>query len=165
MHQVTQAAAYPKSGFAPCYMKALSGAALVFGLTHAVQAIAVSVFRDGVVHPRLDALLSLSFFELIEALIFFVIGMVMVLVPARVADNYIGRSAAGTVNLFCWLGVLAGITYLPLCAGISTSILPSADDPTYLQRCLEYLLPMVIAGAAGGYIFGSTRRYSSESGL
>lgn len=162
---MTQVAAYPKYGFAPCYVKSLSGAAIGFGLTHAIQAIVVSVFRDGVIHPRFDALLSLSFFELIEALIFFLVGIVMVLIPAWLADKYIDRSKAGTINLFCWLGVLAGVTYLPLCAGVSTSILPSVDDPSYLQRCLEYLLPMAIAGVVGGYIFGAARLVSSESGL
>lgn len=165
MHQVTQVAAYPKSGFASCYVKALSGAALAFGLTHASQAIAVSVFRDGMAHPHLSAFLSLSFFEVVESLIFLVIGIVIVLIPARVADNYIDRSTAGTVSLFCCLGALAGMTYLPLCAGISTVILPSADDPTYLQRCLEYLLPMAIAGVTGGYIFGSARQYASKNGF
>lgn len=138
---------------------------MAFSLAHAIEAIGLSVFRDGVVHPHLNALLPLSFFELIEALIFLVVGMVMVFIPARVADKYIGRPTAGTANLFFYLGAVAGVTYLPLCAGISTSILPSLDDPSYLQRCLEYLFPMVIAGMAGGYIFGSTRESSAGEAL
>lgn len=158
---MTQVAAYPKNSFAPFYIKALAGAALAFGLTHTVQAIVVTMFRDGVAYPHLNAHLSLSFFGMVEVLIFFIIGIIMVLIPARVADNYVGRSTAGMVSLFCLLGALAGVTYLPLCAGISTAIMPSVDDPSYLQRCLEYLIPMVIAGSTGGYIFGLARGSAS----
>jgi len=154
---VTPDVAYPKGGFTPCYVKALSGATLAFGVIHAIQTIAVGMFRNESLSMRADGLFALAFFELIEGSIFFVIGIVMALVPARVADKYISRSSMGAANFFCWLGALAGITYLPLCAGISTSIMPSIDDPSYLQRCLEYLLPMVIAGMTGGHVFGSTR--------
>jgi len=155
----------PKSGFASSYVRALSGAALVFGATHAVDALILSAFRDGVSSPHFSALLSLSFFEAVEVLIFFVIGMFAAFAPVRVADKYIDRSATGVGNMFVWLGLLAGLTYLPLCAGVSAMIMPSVDDPGYLQRCLEYLLPMATAGVTGGHIFGITRWSSTSGGL
>ena len=152
---MTQAAIYPKNGFTPCYIKSLAGAALAFGLSHAIQAMVVSASRYGLTHPRFDALLSLSFFELIESIVFFIVAVVAVIIPSWVAKIYIKPSTSKTVNLFGLLGALAGLTYLPLCAGVSASILPSIDDPTYLERCMEYLLPMMLAGMTGGYLFGS----------
>lgn len=154
---MTQPAVHPRSGFTPCYIKALAGAALAFGLSHAGQALVVSASRYGLSHPRFDALLSLSFFELLEAIIFFIVAVVAALLPAKVADSYISVPTTKMVSLFGWLGALAGVTYLPLCAGVSASILPSIDDPTYLQRCIEYLLPMALAGIVGGRLFGSCR--------
>jgi len=154
---MTQAAVHPRSGFTPCYIKALAGAALAFGFSHAVQALVVSASRYGLSHPRFDALLSLTFFEVIESIIFFIVALVAVLLPARVADRHISPSTTKMASLFGWLGALAGVTYLPLCAGVSASILPSIDDPTYLQRCIEYLLPMMLAGIVGGRLFGSCR--------
>ena len=148
---------HPNHGFRPCYLRALSGAAFVFGLTHAVQFFAESTYRYGLAPPRIDGLLTLLFFEGIESLIFFIVAVVAVLLPARIADNHISPSTTKMVSLFGWLGALAGVTYLPLCAGVSASILPSIDDPTYLQRCVEYLLPMTLAGMIGGRLFGSCR--------
>ena len=154
-------AAYPKAAFGSSYAKALFYAAVVFGLSHGVQAVLVSVFKYGASHARLDAFLPLSVFEVIESLIFFVVGLAAVLIPARIADTHIDRSKAEKSNLFLWLGALAGVTYLPLCAGVSTAVLPSVDDPTYLARCLEYMAPMVLAGMTGGYMFGFSRAVSS----
>jgi hypothetical protein len=152
---VTQLKTTPEATFFSRYVKAFSAAALAFGLTHGVQAIAVSTYRYGSGYPRLDALFTLAFFEGIEGLTFFAVGMIALLIPARLVGSHFGRAETERGDLFCWLGVLAALVFLPLCAGISVSILPEAGDPTYLERCWEYLLPMTVAGFAGGYVFGS----------
>ena len=148
---------HPKSEtpFAARYMRAVLAAALAFGLVHGAETLAVSSYRYEVIYPRFDTVLVLASFELLQALIFFAVGMVAALAFARLFDSHLAPTSTAHPLRFCSLGALAGLIFLPLCAAVSVSIMPEQGDPTYLQRCAEYLLPMAGAGIFGCYIFSS----------
>lgn len=152
------------TAFAARYVRAVFAAALAFGFVHGAETLAVSMYRNAVVHPRFDAILTLALFESLQALVFFAVGLVAALAPARLFNSYLPPPTTARIFRSSWLGALAGLIFLPLCAAASVSIMPEQGDPTYLQRCAEYLLPMGGAGIFGCYVFSTAKiRFTGPS--
>jgi hypothetical protein len=127
-------------------------AALAFGLTHGLQVLVEGFIRNGSLRFNPTGLVTLVSYEAIQSLVFVMVGLFVAYIPSRLVD-VVTRNAPPSKQLFLAVlsGVLVGILFLPLCAGVSFSILREPDAPPYLARCAKFALPMIIAGAFGGY--------------
>lgn len=136
------------------HLRAVLIAAMAFGLTHGVQIFILDFVR----HPPFDlkpsALIILLLFETIQSLVFITIGVVVAYIPSRILEHVLRDAmAARRPAISVVTGVFLGILFLPLCAGFSYLVAHEIDSPSYLTRCAEYALPMVMAGVFGSYVF------------
>ncbi|WP_174286083.1 hypothetical protein [Sphingomonas bacterium] len=135
------------------YLLSTLSAACCFAVVHGVQALVVSIAKYGIADPKPSALLTLVIYEAIQAVVFFVCGAIAVLPFCYLADRFMKIPAEMETRIGIVYGALLGLTFLPLAAGFAVSVLPEPDDPTFWARCLEFLLPMLIAGGVGGIVF------------
>lgn len=152
-----------EDSFASHYVGAILLAAIVFGVTHGVQIFIVGMIRNHSLIFDPSSLIVLSLFEFVQSFVFFVIGIVVAYVPCRVLE-YILRNADTSKRFIISMiaGVSLGILFLPLCAGFSYFTFRGVDSPSYLYRCAEFSLPMIIAGIFGSYSywhFGFARKH------
>jgi hypothetical protein len=123
---------------------------LVFGLVFDVQSFIVSCSNYGCSHIIPTGFITFIFIDLLFFIVFFPIGWLFAYLPSRVLANlFMRRRLGGVIYLFS--GLMLGIFFLPLCAGFSFIMLSPPDGPSYLSRCVEFSLPMTIAGLIGGY--------------
>ena len=139
------------------YFLAILSAACCFAVVHGVQALIISVAKYGIANPRPSALLTLVFYEAIQAIVFFVSSAIAVLPFCYLADRFMKIPQKIEIQVGILYGALLGLAFLPLAAGFAVSVLPEPDDPTFWARCLEFLLPMLIAGGVGGIVFVKRR--------
>lgn len=143
-----------EDSFVSYYVGAVLLAAIVFGVTHGVQILIVGMIKNHSLSFNPSGLIVLSLFEAIQSFVFFVIGVVAAYIPCR-ALEYVLRNTPTSKRfvISITVGVSLGILFLPLCAGVSYFKFHEADSPSYLARCAEFALPMIIAGMFGSYAF------------
>lgn len=96
--------------------------------------------------------ITLGIYELIQSSAFATIGGLVAFYPSKfLASMRNNMSPAGLLNPLS--GLLMGVVFLPLCAGLAYSLFHEPDSPSFLTRCAEFILPMIISGAVGGYVF------------
>jgi hypothetical protein len=138
--------------FRTSYSRSLFAAAIAFGLVHGGQMFAVSLIKNsrGSVDPT--SFITLGVLELLQSSVFAAIGGVLAFYPSKfLASIRNNESPAGLLNLLS--GLLIGVVFLPLCAGLAYSLFHESDSPSFLARCAEFIWPMTISGVVGGYVF------------
>lgn len=112
----------------------------------------VSIIKNpyGSVDPT--SFITLGVFELLQSSVFAAIGGLLVFYPSKfLASMRNNKTPAGLLNPLS--GLLMGVVFLPLCAGLAYSLFHEPDSPSFLGRCAEFMWPMTISGAVGGYMF------------
>lgn len=146
------------------YSRALLVAAFAFGLTHAAQSLVVSFVNNRSLAVNPTALLVLILYEIMESIVFLIIGLMLAYIPSRIVSDIFKKKNSRGLLLRVLFGMLMGIVFLPLCASFPFFLFPLPDGPSYLTRCAEFSLPMTIAGALGGYAFWRRTRGTSGNG-
>lgn len=136
------------------YFRALLFAAVAFGLVHGGQVLVVGLIKNNFLSIKLSAIFDLFVFEILQSLIFMIIGLAMGHIPLRILCIAIRNSSDSKRYLISAItGSLLGILFLPLCACFSFFLLHEPGDPGYVARCAEFAFPMIVAGGFGGYSF------------
>lgn len=153
--------------FGKRYLWSIVISSVVFGLSHGAQAVI-----RGAVDNRSYRINPSSFyvvipFELIQSIVFFVCSLIIMYLPAKAVMKWMLRMNNRSAASYAFIGSVIGGAAIPLCAYAAFSILPLEGAPTYWERCVEFCIPMVISGLAGGYAMWWQVRRSGlfDSGL
>jgi hypothetical protein len=139
--------------FRRCYLRAIALASIVFAFSHQTQLTISGYISQHSFATDPTGFITLIFMASLEGIVFFSIGYVVAYVPSRVIYRIVkGRYEKNSV-LAVFIGFVIGVISLPLCASVSFFILRAPDEPSYFARCVEFALPMIAAGAFGGYVF------------
>ena len=146
--------------FRSAFTRAMVSAALAFGLVHATQSVALGFVAQ--TSPKFDptGLLVLVPYDLLQSTVFIIIGWVIAYIPSRMLADFMERRHRGHLMWSITCGIFMGLLFLPICAIFPFFLFRTTDEPSYLARCLEFALPMVVAGAVGGAIFLRSTTYS-----
>jgi vacuolar-type H+-ATPase subunit I/STV1 len=152
-----------KDYFVP-YLHSMLLASIAFGVIHGVYVFVVGIINaitiDNSIDFHLSWMITLIVVMIIQSSFFFIIGMLVAYFPSYFVAKYL-LLPRSTRPLSCILsGMLLGILSLPLCAGVAFLIPYAPDLPGYLARCAEYALPMIVAGAVGGYFFWQSQSHA-----
>jgi hypothetical protein len=145
-----------------CYSRAMFIAALAFGTIHGVQSLIVAFYNSRSLRFDPTGLLVLVPVEIMDSLVFLIVGLIFAYIPSRIAERVLSERHSKHLSVHVVSGALIGIFFLPLCASVLFFIFPPPDGPSYLVRCAEFGLPMIIAGVLGGYTFWRLARSNSE---
>jgi hypothetical protein len=151
------------------YMRSLLLAALAFGLADGVQILILGFIRNHSLGLVPSALITLILLETIQALVFILVAIGVAYIPSRRLERILRDSPPSRRGAISSMsGVLLGILFLPLCAVVPYFYFHAADEPSYLMRCAEYALPMIIAGLIGSFFlyrfaFGHTLSVSTKA--
>jgi len=131
----------------------MAAAALAFAVTHSTELFAYGLIeqRSGRIDPTV--FITLGLFAATEWVVFVVVGTPIAYYPSRAIYKVSIKWKSETYFLCMLASISLAVMALPLCAGVSFIASPDADAPSYLNRCLEYLFPMAVAGALGGHVF------------
>lgn len=132
------------------YLKSVTIASIIFGSSHGIEEFIHGFDMNRISDIKLSAMMVLFVFESVQSIVFFIFCSLLMLIPTKVF-----LCLYNTRNVFTYIiaGSIFGVLFLPLCALIANTVLPLPDIPTYFARCVEFFLPMVTAGAVGGYVF------------
>ena len=145
-----------KCPFLCIYLHVMLMAAIAFGSTHAGVLLVIGFISENSMAVKLSALFMLIIFEAMQSLVFFVLSLVLCYLPVCLLNTILRRfSASKRLLISVITGALLGILFLPLCASVAFFALHESGDPSYLIRCAEFALPMICAGAFGGYMLSS----------
>jgi hypothetical protein len=138
-----------KRQFRASYSRAILLAGLAFAFIHGCQ----SLLSGNGGPPGLDptAFLVLVPYEFLQFLVFAVVGGLVAYFPSRFLEGLVHDKRLGNL-LYVTAGAVLGLVFLPLCAAFAFFVFPLPDAPSYLARCVEFALPMIAAGALGGYV-------------
>jgi len=126
-------------------------AAIIFGFVHGAQLLVTDRLKFGHLPIYPSAWFTIIFFEIIQLMVFIIIGLMLIHPISRVFIFLVDRSFG--YMQFALLGAALGIFFLPLCAAVAFLPLYDPDNPSYWARCVEFFFPMIIAGLFGGYGF------------
>lgn len=143
------------------YCRAIAGAATAFGIVHGVERVGAGFINIDGSHINPTALMTLVIMELLQSIIFVIIGFPIAYIPSRFLATLIENKRAGRIFVYISSGILVGLLFLPLCASIPFLLFYEQGDPSYFGRCIEFSLPLTIAGALGGYIFSRCAHVAS----
>lgn len=133
-------------------------ASIAFATSHAVQSIAKGFFGKSSIRINPSGFIILVPFEIIQLVVFLVIGYPLGYVSAKMSREFLGSRGCVKSGWFVGSGMLLGILFLPLCASVPFFLFRTPDDPVYSSRCLEFAFPMIAAGAVGGGVFWRAER-------
>ena len=142
-----------KKKFTKHYSYGMIFASVVFGSTDAMGVILITFINNKEFSINPTAILSLLPFEILQSILFFIIGWPIAYLPCIALVCLFKRKYPDRVLVYVFCGFAYGILFLPICAILPFLLIPPPDGPDYLARCVKYALPMMIAGAAGGYFF------------
>jgi hypothetical protein len=142
--------------FRLCYVRAILVAAAAFGVVHGTLLLAVGFIRARSLKIDPTGFLVLVPYELLQAMVFAIVGGLIALLPARMLFGLLSHRRAPLVRIAA--GAVIGVMFTPLCAAVPNLIFRLSDDPSYLSRCFEFFAPMTVAGTVGGYVFGRSER-------
>jgi hypothetical protein len=136
--------------FRKYYTKSIFWASISFGSCHGLEEFLLGM--KGIAFSRVDlsAFIVLVPFEVLQSIFFFCACWIVSYLPVKVI--YINHFYKGRKSFTLW-GVFIAILSLPLCASFAYFILPLPDAPSYWGRCLEFAVPMMVAGLIGGNVF------------
>lgn len=140
--------------FNKSYVLSLTVAAIIFAIFHGLQVIAISICRNGATHIQITALIAVTIYEVVQLTIFLLAGGLSAYLPSMIITSFALKPNQPRAALCVVVGAMLAGIFLPIYASIPyflLSFLP--DEPGYLDRCVDYALPMTIAGAVGGYAF------------
>jgi hypothetical protein len=149
--------------FRGAFTRAIASAGLAFGLAHAIQSVTKGFVAQASLKFDPTGLLVLVPYELIQSAIFILVGWIIAYIPSRMLADFMERRHCGQPIWFITYGIFMGLLFLPICASFPFFLVRTTDEPSYLARCLEFALPMVIAGAVGGAIFLRSTTYSRSA--
>lgn len=149
------------------YLWVIAISSAVFGLSHGIQAIVRGAIKNDVFRMNPTALYVIVPFEIIQSTMFFICSLLVMYFPAKAIVGLMLRIDNRSAVSYAFIGAIIGGIATPLCAYAAFSILPLEGAPTYWERCVEFCLPMVISGLAGGYVMWRQVRRSGlfDSGL
>ena len=131
-------------------------ASIVFAVMHGLVVLINGGILNDIIGVNLSGFIMLIPFEVLHALVFFVFCYVLLNFPVFYLTKNI---AIGRKNCII-TGILFGVLFTPLAASVGYYIFLDSDSPSYWERCIEFISPMAISGAIGGFIFW--RRAGSE---
>lgn len=147
------------SNFSFCYRRAMILASLVFGLIHGiVELFSGETATYDLSKIYLSAIMLLIFYELLTSTVFFIVGFLISYFPSLIIYRIFSGQFQDKPYVYISFGAIIGLGFLPICAAFSYFFLPLPDAPSYLARCAEFVCPMVVAGASGGYAFWRCER-------
>jgi uncharacterized membrane protein YhdT len=149
--------------FRGAFTRAMASAGLAFGLVHAIQSIAKGFVAQTSFKFDPSGLIVLVPYELIQSAIFIFVGWIIAYIPSRMLADFMERRHSGQPIWFIACGIFMGLLFLPICASFPFFLFRTTDEPSYLARCLEFALPMVVAGAVGGAVFLRSTTYSRSA--
>ncbi|MGH6890026.1 MAG: hypothetical protein ACREHF_12670 [Rhizomicrobium sp.] len=134
------------------YLYSMILSAIIFAISHAIQLLVYGLIvqRSFKIDPT--GFLVLAPYAAIEALVFFVVGYAVGYLPSRWAVRLLEAHRSGA-SWYVLSGMVMGLVFLPLCASIPFFLIPLSDEPGYLHRCFEFAIPMMLAGAFGGFYY------------
>jgi hypothetical protein len=136
------------------YYKSILLSALAFGFTDGFQATALGFVRNGNLYFHASYFITMISYEFIQCVLFIFIGLPSAYVPVLLLEYIIVQFPKHRWRFLAILfGFLLGIIFDPICAVVAYFPFYEDGDPSYLERCLEFALPMLIAGTIGGYSF------------
>lgn len=138
-------------------------AALAFGSTHGSELFVVGFLNGRSAQINPTALFPIAVVELAQVITFVFVGGALAVLPSFFVINQ-AKDNIHRLWVCIVFGVCMGILFLPLCASFPFLLSHEPEDPSYFARCLEFGLPMVIAGALGGYVFWRCARRTGASG-
>ena len=149
--------------FTILYARALAVAAIAFSIAHSTELFVISLISMPTTKIDPTAFITLGFVSVTECIVFIAIGGPIAYFPSRLVFYFI-RKRQKTSSIVCaYSSICIAILALPICAAVSRLIALDSDGPSYFNRCLEYSLPMVIAGAIGGHVFWQSLRRETAS--
>ena len=128
-------------------------AALAFGLTGAVQSVALGFVRNRSFGFNPTVLAVIIPYYIMQLLVFIIIGSVIGYIPSFLVIKLLDTSHLKHSLFFVFCGALMGIIFLPLCAALPYFLLVLQDRISYLARIVEFAIPMTVSGAIGGYAY------------
>ena len=150
--------------FHGAYIHALTSASLSFGLVHITQLIVGGFIKSGNLYIHPTAFIMIPILILAYSMVFFIAGAIITYVPSMLLVTLMERWMQTGVTKYILCGMFIGLIFLPLCAEVAFVTFHDQDSPTYLARCGEFGLAMVIAGATGGYAFWRRARVIDGDG-
>ena len=136
------------------YCHAIFLAAISFGLAHGCQSLVVDLLRSESFNVVPSAFVTLTFFIVMHSAVFTVAALLLVHPILWILRTALKKLSLHKHHLGCVvIGALIGLFFLPISAYVAFSMLHEIDSPSYLSRCAEFALPMVIAGLVAGHSF------------
>jgi hypothetical protein len=140
--------------FAPRFTISIAFASIVFAATNFIQFLWRSqIPTGGLAEFQRGWLLGLALFASVEGFVCFVLGWFVAIVPARLVLRMTKSPGRPAFLTFIAGSAVFGLMLTPLFAGAAFWSTHDPDSPSYLARCLEFLMPTVTAGATGGALF------------
>jgi hypothetical protein len=140
--------------FLRCRFGAMSVAALAFGVVHGAQVLAEGTMEISSSRVNISSIFTLIVYEAIQVFVFLCVSFMFAYIPSRSLEIVAQRTPSSMrYALSALTGVLIAVLFLPLCASVAFLSFYAPDLPSYLDRCSEFALPMIIAGAVGGISF------------
>jgi hypothetical protein len=151
------------SYFPFCYRRAMLLSSFLFGFTHGVVELFFGESNSyDLSKIYLSAVIMLILYELLTSIVFFIIGYLISYFPSLIIFKISKRKFEKKPYIYILFGAIMGLVFLPICAAFSYFFLPLPDAPSYLARCAEFVCPMVVAGASGGYAFWRCDRSKTD---
>ena len=147
----------PGQRFRAFYTPSIISAGFAFALVHVAEILRGSFKFNNISNIYISAVITLIIFAFLEIVVFVSIGWPFAYVPSRMLEHFFGNRRHG-VSFCIFVGIAMGLFFLPLCAALAFVVLPPPNGFSYFERCVEFFLPMGVAGASGGYVMWRGRR-------